>query len=178
MGAVGGFVRAWGLVRPCHSRWECDGIECFPTRSCLPQWIIPGPEPCLRRRGDRRARGRRIAAFRGEIADGAPDGSIRSTTISRMIFSLRALEHIPTRLNRLMGHPGPWGRSGAPRDVGHRASAATHPRAPGGPPQAGFFRAVTAIRSPTDAPHRHRERMAVTTQNHPGQTFQSGRKVL
>ncbi len=154
-----------------------------------------------------------------------------------------------------MGLPGPWGRSGAPRDVGHRASAATIPgvglckvklkrfgslarleaalhrigghgmgavlgdglgaeirarsdqvesfdgpnrplgqarraarcgssgkrrNAPQGPswPTDGRVLSRRGGVPLTDTPHRHRERNAATTQNHPGQTFQPGRKVL
>ena len=77
-----------------------------------------------------------------------------------------------------MALPGCSGRSGAPRDVVHRASIATPPSGPGEPPKAGLFCAMATKRSLTDTPHRLRNRFVAMTQNHPGRAFPYEENVL
>jgi hypothetical protein len=50
------------------------------------------------------------------------------------------------------------GRSDAQRDVGHRASIATHPKIRFAPPKAGFLCVVAASRFLSDVPHRMAKR--------------------
>ena len=50
------------------------------------------------------------------------------------------------------------GRRDAQRDVGHRASVATHPKSRFAPPKAGFFSVVAASRVLSDVPHRMAKR--------------------
>ena len=78
----------------------------------------------------------------------------------------------------LMGQNGFSGRSGARRDVGHRASVATHPRSRFAPPKAGFFCALASLRKACDAPASLRIPRLARTQNNPGQTIPAGRIVL
>ena len=78
-------------------------------------------------------------------------------------------EHIFLIRDHLIAPGCVLGRRGAQRDVGHRTSVATHPKRTQGPPSAGSFCAVAALRSLTDAPHRRRNRSAATAQNNPGQ---------
>ena len=63
--------------------------------------------------------------------------------------AMRTLEHYPVSWNQYDGyksvHPG---RRGAPRDVVHRASAATHPGGRFAPPQAGVFCGVDVVARP------------------------------
>ena len=51
-----------------------------------------------------------------------------------------------------MGQGGFSGRSGAPGDVWHRPSDATHPKSLIGPPQAGLSDALASLRVLPDAP--------------------------
>jgi hypothetical protein len=51
-----------------------------------------------------------------------------------------------------MGQGGFSDRSGAPGDVGHRSSVATHPKSHLGPPQAGLGAALASLRVLPDAP--------------------------
>ncbi len=50
----------------------------------------------------------------------------------------------------LMAQGGFSGRSGAPGDVGHRPSVATHPKSLLGPPQAGLNGPVASLRALPD----------------------------
>ncbi len=69
-----------------------------------------------------------------------------------------------------MGQIGSFGQGrGAPRDVAHRASAATPPRGRFAPPQAGFFCAVASLRPFADAQASPCGARLARAQNNPGQ---------
>jgi hypothetical protein len=89
------------------------------------------------------------------------------------------LEHFPTGLIRFDGS-GSVFRADAVRSAmpTHRASAATNSEDRSAPPKAGCFCAVTALRFFADGIASPCEARLATTQNHPGQMVQSGRKVL